>query len=242
VQAGFDVGYRIQGLSATRRADGRIVVSGRLASAGGAPPPTVALYTYRLTGVVTDSSGNPVSGAVVVTRTRDRDFWTFSTRSDSLGRYTSFFAASDETAADPVTLSVQVAVGSNSYGLPTGVDVQFDRLHSARMNVQLPASGTGLPAPKPTSYPGAVYEGMLVGVSAPGVVKPVSARWPDRSGRFSFVLPASLRGKTVSVWESFQQLFQSAPTGPGGPIDLQAWPRSVQEDVPRGLVTLKLPR
>jgi hypothetical protein len=56
------------------------------------------------------------------------------------------------------------------------------------------------------------------------------------------VLPASLRGKTVSVWESFQQLFQSSPTGPGGPIDLQAWPRSLAENVPRGLVTLTLPR
>jgi alcohol dehydrogenase (cytochrome c) len=241
VHAGFDVGYAIQGLSTTLRSDGRIVVSGRLASTSGAPPPIVALYTYRLTGVVTDSSGRPVAGAVVVTRTQDRDFWTFSTRSDSLGRYTSFFAASDETPVDPVTLSVQVAVGNDSYGLPVGVNVQFDRLHSARMNVQLPASGTGLPAPKPTSYEGAVYEGMLVGVSAPGVVKPVSARWPDRTGRFSFVLPASLRGKTVSVWESFQQLFQSSPTGPGGPIDLQEWPRSLREDVPRGLTTLKLP-
>jgi PQQ-dependent dehydrogenase (methanol/ethanol family) len=242
VQAGFDVGYRIQDLEATRRADGRIAVSGRLVSTGGAPPPTVALYTYRLTGVITDSAGKPVPGAVVVTRTQDRDFWTFSSRSDSRGRYTSFFAASDETAADPVTLSVQVAVGSDSYGLPVGVNVPFARLHSARMNIQLPASGTGLPAPMPASYAGAVYEGMLVGVSAPGVVKPVSARWPDRSGRFSFVLPASLRGKTVSVWESFQQLFQSSPTGPGGPIDLQAWPRSLAENVPRRLVTLTLPR
>ena len=242
VQAGFNVGYRIQGLTAKARGDGRIVVSGRLVSTDGAPPPTVALYTYRLTGVVTDSAGKPVPGAVVVTRTRDRDFWTFSSRSDSLGRYTSFFAASDETAADPVTLSVQVAVGSDSFGLPVGVDVQFDRLHSARMNIQLPGSGNGLPTPKPTSYAGAVYEGMLVGVSAPGVVKPVSARWPDRRGSFSFVLPASLRGKTVSLWESFQQLFQSVPTGPGRPIDLASWPTRLQDDVPRALGTLRLPR
>jgi hypothetical protein len=76
------------------------------------------------------------------------------------------------------------------------------------MNLQLPASGTGLTIPKPTSYAGAVYEGMLVGVAGPGVVKPVSARWPDVHGNFSFVLPASVRGKTVHFWESFQQLFQ----------------------------------
>jgi hypothetical protein len=194
-----------------------------------------------LTGVITDSSGKPVPSAIVVTRTRDRDFWTFSSRADSLGRYSSFFAASDETAADPVILAVQVAVGNDSYGLPTGVEVPFDRLQSARMDIRLPASGTGLPAPKPTSYAGAVYEGILVGVSAPGVVKPVSARWPDRSGRFSFVLPASMRGRTVRLWESFQQLFQTNPTGPGGAIDLQAWPRDLAPNVPRGLRTIKLP-
>ena len=240
VQSGFDVGYRIDDLKAARRANG-IEVSGRLVSADGGLPPAVALYTYRLTGVITDSQGKPVPGAIVVTRTRDRDFWTFSTRADSLGRYTSFFAASDETAADPVILAVQVAVGNDSYGLPTGVEVPFDRLHSARMDVRLPASGTGLPAPRPASYAGAVYEGILVGVSAPGVVKPVSARWPDRSGRFSFVLPASMRGRTVRLWESFQQLFQASPTGPGGPIDLQAWPRDLAPDVPRGLRTVTLP-
>ena len=241
VHAGFDVGYRIEGLQASRRANGTIAVSGRLVSAEGGLPPAVALYTYRLTGVITDSAGKPVPGAIVVTRTRDRDFWTFSSRSDSLGRYTSFFAASDETAADPVIMAVQVAVGNDSYGLPTGVEVPFDRLHSARMNIQLPASGTGLPAPKPSSYAGAVYEGILVGVSAPGVVKPVSARWPDRSGSFSFVLPASMRGRTVRLWESFQQLFQTNPTGAGGPIDLQAWPRDLAPSVPRNLVAVKLP-
>ena len=241
VHAGFDVGYRIDDLKTGRRAHGTIEVSGRLVSADGGLPPAVALYTYRLTGVITDSSGKPVPGAIVVTRTRDRDFWTFSSRADSLGRYSSFFAASDETAADPVILAAQVAVGNDSYGLPTGVEVPFDRLHSARMDIRLPASGTGLSAPKPTSYAGAVYEGILVGVSAPGVVKPVTARWPDRSGRFSFVLPAWMRGRTVRVWESFQQLFQTNPTGPGGPIDLQAWPRDLAPNVPRGLRTIKLP-
>jgi hypothetical protein len=82
---------------------------------------------------------------------------------------------------------------------------------------------------------------MLVGVSAGGVVRPVSARWPDRNGRFSFVLPASMRGKTVRLWESFQQLFQSAVTGAGGPIDLQAWPGALAPAVPRDLQTIKLP-
>lgn len=241
LHAGFSVGYRVSGLKTRVQKDGTVLVSGRISSAQGGNPPSVALYTYRLTGVVTNSSGDPVPGAVVVTRTQDRDFWTFSNPSDSLGRYTSFFAASDETPADPVILSVQVAVGANSYGLPLGVNVGFARLESATMNIQLPPAGTGLPAPKPVSYAGAVYEGMLVGVSGPGVVKPVAAHWPDARGNFSFVLPASMRGKRVRVWESFQQLFQTSKTGPGGPIDLDGWPTGLLPAVPRDLATLTLP-
>jgi alcohol dehydrogenase (cytochrome c) len=242
LHAGLSVGYRIGDLRTRIQKDGTVLVTGRVRSTEGGSPPPVALYTYRLTGVVTDAAGKPVAGAVVVTRTQDRDFWTFSTKSDSQGRYASFFAASDETAADPVTFSVQVAVGNSSYGLPVGVNADFARLKSASMNLQLPATGTGLTIPKPTSYAGAVYEGLLVGVSAPGVVKPVSARWPDARGNFSFVLAASLRGKTVRFWESFQQLFQRSPTGPGRPIDLDSWPTRLVPKVPRDLVALKLPR
>jgi hypothetical protein len=241
LESGFSVGYGIGGVKTHVQKDGTVLVTGRISSSDGGNPPAVALYTYRLTGTVTNSAGNPVGGAVVVSRTQDRDYWTFSTPSDSLGRYTSFFAASDETAADPVTLSVQVAVGNNSYGLPTGVNADFARLKSASMNLQLPPSGTGLTIPKPSSYAGAVYEGMLVGVAGPGVVKPVSARWPDVHGNFSFVLPASVRGKTVHFWESFQQLFQSSKTGVGRPIELEAWPTGLLPTVPRDLATLKVP-
>ena len=52
----------------------------------------------------------------MITRTQDRDFWTFSSATDASGHYSSFFAASDETAADPVPLSVGVAYGGTSYG------------------------------------------------------------------------------------------------------------------------------
>ena len=192
--------------------------------------------------MITDSTGKPVQGAVVVTRTQDRDFWTYSTASDAQGRYTSFFAASDESGANPVTLSVQVAVGDNIYGLPTGVNVDFSTLKSATMNAQLPASGTGLPAPKSSSYAGAVYEGLLVGVSgAKGVVRPVSARWPDAHGNFSLVLPASMRGKTVRFWENYRQLFQTFPATPGGLVDLTNWPSALLPRVPQGFQTLTLP-
>src|SRR5207248_5284090 len=140
LQAGFDVGYEIDGLKARRQPDGTVRVTGRVHDAGGAAPPPVVLYTYQLSGTVLDASGKPVQGAIVVTRTADRDFWTFSSPTDAQGHYSSFFSASDEQGADPVPLNVQVAVGSVSYGGATGTTFNFKRLRSATMNLQLPAA------------------------------------------------------------------------------------------------------
>jgi alcohol dehydrogenase (cytochrome c) len=242
MQAGFTVYYAVGDVHTKVQKNGTVLVQGHVASAEGVAPPKVSLYTYRLTGTITDSAGKPVQGAVVVTRTQDRDFWTYSTASDAQGRYTSFFAASDESGANPVLLSVQVADGDNIYGLPTGVNVPFAALKSSTMDVQLPASGTGLPGLKSSSYVGAVYEGMLVGVSGPrGVIRPVSARWPDASGNFSLVLPAAARGKTVRFWENYRQLFQTFPAVPGGAVDLTNWPSALLPRVPQGFQTLTLP-
>ncbi len=149
---------------ATKRSDGTIAITGRVHDTAGTAPPPVALQTYQLTGTITDASGNPVSNAVVITRTQDRDFWTFSSASDQNGHYSSFFAASDETSADPVPLSVGVAYGGTSYGGTLGTITPFDRLHSSSMNIQL-GSGAKYTISKPAPYPGAVYQGLVVGVS-----------------------------------------------------------------------------
>ena len=87
------------------------------------------LLSYRLSGRVTDASGNPIRGATVVTRTNDRDFWTFSEPSDANGRYNGFFPASDKSGNDPVEFAVQIAYGRTSY--TTGVrNPTFKRLSS----------------------------------------------------------------------------------------------------------------
>ena len=71
----------------------------------------------------------------MITRTLDRDFWTFSEPSDAQGSYTSFFTASDEAGGDPVPLAVLVASGPSSYGGPTGQTVNFKRLRSATLDL-----------------------------------------------------------------------------------------------------------
>ncbi|HTO24660.1 MAG TPA: PQQ-binding-like beta-propeller repeat protein [Gaiellaceae bacterium] len=238
---GFSVAYGIHGLAAHAGPNGTVVVTGRVADTAGTAPPPVRLLTYQLSGTVTDASGKPVQGAVVITRTQDRDFWTHSSATDANGRYTSFFAASDETAADPVPLAVGVALGSVSYGGTTGTNAPFARLKSATMNIQL-GSGANYTIQKPTSYTGAVYTGLVLGVTAGGkVVKPVAERWPDAKGRFSMTLPASVRGKTVHLWENQRQSFSRFPAKPGGAIDLATWPTQLGSGVPSGLASLTIP-
>jgi hypothetical protein len=99
-------------------------------------------------------------------------------------------------------------------------------------------------APLPTSTPevGAVYRGMLVGASVgTGVVRPVSATWPDARGRFELVLPASVQGKTLRFWQSDFQAYQRSVAQPGGKVDLQAWPTALSSRVPRDTAFLPVP-
>jgi alcohol dehydrogenase (cytochrome c) len=238
---GFSVGYGLAGLRAHVQGKGNVVVTGRLAGAEGQAPPLVRLQTYQLTGTITDAAGKPVQGAVVITRTQDRDFWTHSSGSDQNGHYTSFFSASDETSADPVPLSVGVASGGVSYGGVLGTNVPFKRLRSAVMNIQLGA-GANYTIQTPSTYVGAVYTGLVVGVTAGGkVVKPLAARWPDAHGTFSITLPASVRGKTLHFWENARQFFSRFAARPGGAIDLTSWPTALGDGVPVGLASLKAP-
>jgi alcohol dehydrogenase (cytochrome c) len=232
---GFEAGYEISDLNVKPQADGTVLVTGRAAYAGGTAPPSVSRYTYRLSGTITDASGKPVQGAVVVTRTQDRDFWTFSQPSNANGRYTSFFAAADTSSDDPVPLQVQVAVGTVSYSSGIVNNVPFKRLQSATMDIKLPASSRApLPLPTATSDAGAVYQGTLVGIRGPnGVVKPVSATWPDSAGRFRLVLPASLRGKSLRLWAAPLQTFSTVEARPGGPVAPSTWPAGLSPRLPR---------
>lgn len=231
---GISVGYRIVDAHARAQKNGTILVTGRAVRADGVPAPGVVQLSYRLQGTITDAAGKPVAGATVVTRTTDRDFWTFSLPSNAQGHYVSFFSASDEAGDDPVPLNVQVASGRTNYSAGLA-NVNFKPLSSATMNVKLPASGAGLPLPTSSPDPGAYYRGILIGVRDPhGVVKPVSARWPDSSGRFSLVLPKLKRGTPLVFWENDSVVFTQQEARPGGPVAASAWPSALPGRVSNG--------
>ena len=210
-------------------------------------PPTVLLYSYELRGRITDSNGNPVKGAIVTTRTNDRQYWTQSRPTGPNGTYASFLVAADQEGDDPVPMQVGIAVGNTAYAEPAADQISFAKLKSATLDVQLPAAAGGASGRSPRSTrrrpPAPIYQGLLVGVvgGKGGVIRPVSASWPDGNGRFRLVLPSSARGLPVSFWESQRQFFSTAKTVPGGPVDLSIYPKSLPADAPQGLATVKLP-
>jgi hypothetical protein len=240
-QASIDVAYRVRGLAGSRNAAGDPVVTGRLVDSSGNPPPSVGLMTYRLTGTVTDSSGKPVSGAQVSTRTLDRDYWTVSTPTDGQGRYSSLFTASSEAPVDPVPFTVRVSIGNTVYQFLPEEFVYFERLKSARLDIRLPPTGYAMPIPHPQSYPGAVYTGVIAAVARGSKpVRPLSITWPDGSGRFRIVLPKDLAGQTVSLFEADVALFSPFKAVPGGPVALGEWPKSLPADAPRNVASVHL--
>jgi alcohol dehydrogenase (cytochrome c) len=239
---GFSVGYKLSNLRAKLQSNGTVLVTGRVTNSALTAPPPISLYTYRLSGTITDSTGKPVQGAVVVGRTNDRDFWTFSSPSDANGHYTSLFHASDETDADPVPINIGVALGGTSYGGNLGTAASFKRNLSATLDIQL-RTGTAYTLAKPDSYAGAIYEGPAIGVASGGdVIRPVAERWPDTKGRFSMTLPASVRGKTISFWQSHRLFFSRFAATPGGKVDLASWPSLLGRGTPSHLALLRVPR
>jgi hypothetical protein len=139
-----------------------------------------------------------------------------------------------------VSLAVGVALGNVAYGGNLGQNVNFARLKSATMDIKL-GNGTAYTVQAPTAHTGAVYSGLVVGVTAGGkVVKPLSATWPTTSGSFSLTLPASVRGRALTFWQNQRQSFSSFPARPGGRMDLSSWPGQLGDAVPTGLASLRV--
>jgi hypothetical protein len=236
------VAYPVSKLKVSRNSEGEPVVTGQIVDTAGDAPPKVDLSTYSLSGTVTDSNGKPVAGALVSTQTSDRDYWTVSTATDAKGHFTSLFTASDESSDNPVPFTVRIAVGNDIYQFLPDEYVYFRRLESATLNLQLPPAGFPMALPLAQSRPGAIYLGTVVGATESGhVVRPVAATWTDAKGDFSMTLPRALAGKTVSLWEGTLDLFSVKPARPGGPVDLRDWPSTLPANVPRDLLSVRLP-
>jgi hypothetical protein len=240
-QTGLTVSFKLSGVE-SRATDEGILVTGR-ASYGDteetAPPPVV-LFSYQLSGFVRDSDGKPVQGAVVSTRSIDREFWTVSDESAADGSYSSIYYPTGES--DPVGFTVRIAVGDDVFEFLPDELIFFERLRSARMDVELPPAGFPLGIPPVETYDGAIYEGLLVGVAEGSKpIKPLSARWLDEQGRFELLLPKEAAGKSVTFWESSLYAFSKTEAKPGEPVDLEGYPTLLTPEMPQDLGALELP-
>src|SRR5437762_9303849 len=160
-KSGINVGYSISDVSTRSGPEGTIVLTGRLSYAKDQPPHPVQLYSYELTGTITDPTGKPVKGAIVTTRTNDHKFWTFSRPTGASGKYTSFLVAADQEGDDPVPMTVGVAVGKDAYAEPLVDFVNFAELKSASLDIQLPAAAGGAllkSTLRPQAIDGAIYQ------------------------------------------------------------------------------------
>jgi hypothetical protein len=235
------VRFRMSELEAERNGDGTIRVSGRASYDDGSAPPEVVLAAYELSGRVVDPEGSPLEDAIVATRSLDLELWSFSPPSAADGSYRSFFLPSGDDP-DRVGFTLRVAVGDDLWELAPNQVVFFEKLKSAHLDIQVPPPGFALVPERPTSYRGAIYEGLLVGVTIEGEpLKPLSARWVDPDGRFELVLPSSTAGETVRFWQSRLYAFSRVEAEPGAEVDLAYWPEELPQRAPRELDQLKLP-
>jgi hypothetical protein len=234
------VRYKLSELAAEPVEEG-IRVTGRASYDDGSPPGPVVLYAYQLSGNVVDENGDPLEGAIVSTRSIDLELWSFSSPSAADGTYRSFFLPSGDEV-DKVGFTMRVALGDDTWEVAPDQVVFFDKLKSATLDLQVPPAGFPLVPDTPRAVHGAVFEGLLVGVTVDGdPVTPLSARWGDAEGRFEIVLPSTVAGKTVRFWQSRLRAFSRTEATPGGEVDVGYWPATVPEDAPRELDELELP-
>jgi hypothetical protein len=228
----ISVAYRVVQVELAQRPDATVSVRGRLATDAGTPPPAVVLFSYRLAGQIRDANDHPLAEAIVLTRSADGEGSTFSTASDSRGRYQSFYWP---PGTEPVTFGV--AMGDKSWELPT--PLPLPRFGSARVDVHLSHHGAIAP-PRVMDEPGAFYEGLLVGPLLDGrPVAPLSATWPDEQGSFELVLPARALRTTLSFYQAPGYYFSRAEARPGGPVLHELWPGRLAENAPR--VSARIP-
>jgi hypothetical protein len=237
----INVTYEVLDLGTEKLADGNVRVSGRLAFASGEPPPPVALTSYRLIGLVTDAEGAVVQGAVVSVRTADQGFWTFSEPTDTRGAYAMVFGASDQVGSDPVPMTVRVSIGEESVSYLFEERALFERLASSRMDIMVPPEGFAPALPLPETFPGAVYQGVVVGLSIDGqAATPIENAWPDEEGRFEFILAAGFSGSSLPLFVTPVEIF-SAEGGPGVRIDPITWPVELDPSWPQELFPVDFP-
>jgi hypothetical protein len=234
----IDVHYDLQNIETELQDDGTVKVTGDAVFANGDAPPPVVLYAFRLFGTVTDTNNNPVEGASVSTRAPEAR-WTLSDPTGPDGRYQDPFWPNSTEGYRVVVIDNDGTV----YRAANDSQPSFSPLKSAQLDITLDRSTQTLTFAQPQEVDGIIYQGLLIGVVTEDgqLVKPASVTWPDEHGHFTMVLPASVAGKTVAWWQDFTRYFSTIQAAPGGEIDVNHWPDTLDPLVPYGFAQITLP-
>ena len=142
----------------------------------------------------------------------------------------------------PGPLAVGVAYGGTSYGGTSARTRRSTGCIRARWTSNSAAAASTRSQSRPRTRARSTRASSSASPARAGSSSRVANRWPDAKGRFTIVLPASARGKTVRFWENQRQFFTRSPATPGGPVDLSTWPSQLGTVAPAGLASLTLPR
>jgi hypothetical protein len=164
--------------------------------------PTPRFDSYVMKGIVKDSKGNPVRGAVVNTvRSATRDVgegFNQSKPSGEDGSYTMLYLpeSGEET-------QLRVTVGDIQYKLPQDKYFYFPEGTSSHIDITLPENSTIIDDKPPTlvakTYPGANYKGVLIGIV---VHSEAQITIPDTEGHFQVKVKKDIWNDQIRFYET----------------------------------------
>ncbi|WP_239614849.1 carboxypeptidase-like regulatory domain-containing protein [Cohnella mopanensis] len=155
---------------------------------------------FRISGIVKDSSGVPVQGAIVWIDRDTGEGFAKSSPTDENGYYSMFYLPEEDEDTN-----LTVDYNSVKYTLPENKVFHFPEDTSLNVDITLPSEGSVIDDKPPTlvshTAPGALYLGLLVGLDVAEDVN-YTVTIPDAAGNFSITVP-------TKVWEQNPTFFET---------------------------------
>jgi hypothetical protein len=234
-QGGVDVAFAVKDLQVSEK-DDLVFVTGQLVGQGIAPL-RVSLFGYRLRGTLQAPGGN--AGYRVSTRSEDREIWSLASETDKDGAFSGTFLPRTGDS----DLNVEAYKGADVWMTEEPNSTHFEPLSSAVVTIKLDDMGM-LSVDDVKAEPGAIYEGVLVGVAdGDQVIKPQAATWPTDGGAFTLIYrKGDLAGDDMQLWQSQRYVYQdNLDVRPGGSVDMGGYPDRLEPADPRGLAHVTAP-
>ncbi|MEC0092236.1 carboxypeptidase-like regulatory domain-containing protein [Paenibacillus macquariensis] len=191
---------------------------------------------FKISGLVKDSIGNPVQGAIVWIDRDTGEGFAKSSPTDGNGYYSMYYLPEEDEDTN-LTVDYQ----SIKYTLPTNKVFHFPEDTSLNVEITLPREGTVIDDKPPTlvshTADGALYLGLLVGLDVAENVD-YTITIPDSEGNFSITVLTDVWEKNPTFFETnmstfiAKEKFQSGDSLPSSFIEIkQGAPRNINSEL-----------